>query len=229
MNAEYYKLSELIYDANKNICEDIIKALPNKFADYDEPSSLLSKKKRTTMALFYQTAERYCQEAVISYLSHSKGFNLKDIVPCQDGFMILKSLMYPIICEDCEKVIKNLFKMDIKFVEKEFDERFEIPAYISDKDKQLALKQQQKEKKEAEREQKNQEKEQKKKQKKEQVEATKQTIQAQQERKKEEKLNAHIIKDREILTELISKHTNEDQIISLHFKVQRFFTYYAER
>ena len=229
LNAEYYKLSELIYDANKNICEDIIKALPNKFADYDEPSSLLSKKKRTTMALFYQTAERYCQEAVISYLSHSKGFNLKDIVPCQDGFMILKSLMYPMICEDCEKVIKNLFKMDIKFVEKEFDERFEIPAYISDKDKQLALKQQQKEQKEAEREQKNQEKEQKKKQKKEQVEATKQTIQAQQERKKEEKLNAHIIKDREILTELISKHTNEDQIISLHFKVQRFFTYYAER
>ena len=144
LNAEYYKLSELIYDANKNICEDILKALLNKFSKYDDPDKLLSKKKRTTMSLFYQTAERYCQESAIAFLCQSKGFNIKDIVPCQDGFMILASLMYSTICDDCEKVVKNVFKIEIQFVEKEFNERFEIPAYISDKDKQLALKQQKK-------------------------------------------------------------------------------------
>lgn len=215
LNAEYYKLSELIYDANKNICEDILKALPNKFAKYDDPDKLLSKKKRTTMSLFYQTAERYCQESAIAFLCQSKGFNIKDIVPCQDGFMILASLMYSTICDDCEKVVKNVFKIEIQFVEKEFNERFEIPAYISDKDKQLALKQQKKEQQEAERELKKQEKEQKKQQKKQEVEATKQTIQEEQERKKEEKQNEYIQKDKQILLETISKHENEDGFITL--------------
>ena len=166
LNAEYYKLADIIYDANKNMCEDIIKALPNKFADFNEPSALLSKKKRTSMALFYQTAERYCQEAAISFLCHSKGFNLKDIVPCRDGFMVLGPLMYPTICDDYEKVVKNLFKIEVQFVKKEFDERFEIPAYISDKGLQQALKQQKKELQEAERQQKKQQLEAKREQKK---------------------------------------------------------------
>ena len=219
LNAEYYKLADLIYDANKNICEDILKALPNKFAKYDEPSALLSKKKRTTMAMFYQTAERYCQEAAISFLCQSKGFNIKDIVPCQDGFMILASLMYPTICEDCEKVVKNVLKVEVQFVEKEFAERFPIPAYISDKDKQLALKQQQKEEREAEREQKKiqqeTEKQQKKKQKKEQQEATKQSKETEKEKKKEEKEYACLEKDKAILLETISKHANEDGLVTL--------------
>ena len=196
LNAEYYKLSELIYDANKNICEDILKALPNKFSKYDDPDKLLSKKKRTTMSLFYQTAERYCQESAIAFLCQSKGFNIKDIVPCQDGFMILASLMYSTICDDCEKVVKNVFKIEIQFVEKEFNERFEIPAYISDKDKQLALKQQKKEQQEAERELKKQEKEQKKQQKKQEVEATIKTIQEEEERKKEENKTIMSLKEK---------------------------------
>jgi hypothetical protein len=222
LNAEYYKLAELIYDANKNICEDILKAIPHKFIDYTEPSALLSKKKRTTMAMFYQTAERYCQEAVISFLCQSRVFNFKDIVPCQDGFMILAPLMYPTICDDCERVIKQQFKMDLQFLVKEFDERFEIPAYISDKDKQLALKQQQKEQKEqalalkaTEREQKKIDKEELKQQKKREIEATKQTIKQQKEEQKEEKKNEYIEKDRQILIETISRHTNEDNVNTL--------------
>ena len=231
LNAEYYKLADLIYDANKNICEDILKALPNKFAKYDEPSALLSKKKRTTMAMFYQTAERYCQEAAISFLCQSKGFNVKDIVPCQDGFMILASLMYPTICEDCEKVVKNVLKVEVQFVEKEFDERFPIPAYISDKDKQLALKQQQKEEREAEREQKKiqqeaerqqkrQEKEQKKEQKKQEVAATTQTIQAEQEKKKEENKALMSQKEKELQEKKVKRFNEfEEDHLKISIKV----------
>ena len=208
LNAEYYKLADIIYDANKNICEDMLKALPNKFADYDEPSALLSKKKKTTMAMFYQTAERYCQEAAIAFLCHSKGFNLKDIVPCQDGFMILAALNYPTICNDCEKVVKNIFNVEVQFVEKEFDERFEIPAYVSDKDKQLALKQQQKEQREQALALKASEKQQQKEQKKREIEATTQTIKDTKVKTKEEKKNTLLQKEKDKLLSVISSNTD---------------------
>jgi hypothetical protein len=135
LNTEFLKLADIIYDANKNICDDILKTNPTKFAKYVNPSDLLSKKKRTTMSLVYQTAERYAQETAIDYLCQTKGFHMKDIVPCQDGFMILAPLFYPDICTDCHTIIKGVLKMDLQFVVKEFDERFDIPPYISEVDK----------------------------------------------------------------------------------------------
>lgn len=152
LNQEYYKLSRIIYDANPQIINDILKAEPNRFNHKSTPSELLNSKMRTTIAIFYQSCERYCQEAAISFLCSNKGFNLKNIVPCQDGFMILKDLMYPEICDDCEKIIKNKFNFDLKFVVKEFDERFEIPRLLTDKEQQIILKQQQQELKEKQRE-----------------------------------------------------------------------------
>lgn len=160
LNAEYYNLSRIIYDANPQIINDILKAEPNRFIHKSSPAELLNSKMRTTIAIFYQSCERYCQEAVISYLCSSKGFNLKDIVPCQDGFMILQELYYDTICDDCEKVIKNRFNFDLKFVVKEFDERFEIPKYITDKDKKELEKERQRLQKEQLRIQKENEKEQ---------------------------------------------------------------------
>ena len=47
--------------------------------------------------------------------------------------------MYPEICDDCEKVIKNKFNFDLKFVVKEFDERFDIPRLLTDKEQQLII------------------------------------------------------------------------------------------
>lgn len=144
LNKEYYKLSDIVYDANPQIISDIIKAEPNRFISKTTAYELLNSRKRTTIAIFYQTCERYCQEAVISFLCTNKGFNLKNIVPCQDGFMILKELMYDTICVDCQKVIKNMFNFDLKFVVKEFDERYEIPKFITDKEQQQRLKEQKK-------------------------------------------------------------------------------------
>jgi phage/plasmid-associated DNA primase len=138
LNNEYYKLADIIYEANKNICEDMIKSCPTKFAAYSDKSMLLAKKKRTTMAMVYQTAERYCQEAAISWLCTERGFNMKDIVPCQDGFMILAHLYYSELCNDCNLVVANLFQMELQFVCKDFDERFEIPEYIT-KEQQRAI------------------------------------------------------------------------------------------
>ena len=157
LNKEYYKLADIIYEDNRNICEDILKAEPNRFIKYTTPETLLSKKKRTTMAMVYQTAERYCQESCIDYLCSNKGFNIKDIVPCQDGFMILKNLYYDNICNDCSMIIKQKFNIDLEFVIKPFDEKIYIPPYITDKQKQQELKQHQKEKRELEKSQKQEE------------------------------------------------------------------------
>ena len=142
LNAEYYKLADIIYDSNQNICEDMIKYSPNKFLAYQDPSMLLSKKKRTTMAMVYQTAERYCQESAINWLCSERGFVLKDIVPCQDGFMILSNLYYSELCNDCNRIVENLFQMNLQFVCKDFDERFEIPEYISKEQQRIIDKKQ---------------------------------------------------------------------------------------
>jgi len=140
LNKEYYKLSDIIYEANQNIIADILKVEPDRFIRKKTPTEIINSKKRTTVAIFYQSCERYCQEAVISYLCNNKNFILKNIVPCQDGFMILKDNMYKDLCADCEMVIKNKFNMDLIFVVKEFDERYEIPTLITDKEQQRLLK-----------------------------------------------------------------------------------------
>jgi len=159
---EYHKLMEIIYDANPKICDDILKKNPHYFIKYNTPESLLSKKKRTTMALFYQTVERYIQEECINYLVKNKDFKLKDIVPCQDGFMILKNLYYNDIVIDCQQVIKQTFNFDIKFKVKEFDEKFYIPPYINDKDLIKLKKEEERKKKEEEKKAKEEEKQRKK-------------------------------------------------------------------
>jgi hypothetical protein len=142
LHREYQELMEIIYDANPQICVDILKSNPNKFIKYTEPKDLLNKKKRTTMACFYQTAERYLQESMIDYLVKTKDFKLKDIVPCQDGFMILSNLNYPGLVDECVLVVNNKFNFNLKLKIKEFDEKFEVPPYVSDKElkEQLRLK-----------------------------------------------------------------------------------------
>jgi hypothetical protein len=142
LHREYQELMEIIYDANPQICVDILKSNPNKFIKYTDPKDLLNKKKRTTMACFYQTCERYLQETMIDYLVKTKYFKLKDIVPCQDGFMPLSNLNYEGILDECVLVIKNKFNFNIKLKMKEFDEKFEIPPYVTDKElkEQLRLK-----------------------------------------------------------------------------------------
>jgi len=152
LQQEYQQLMEIIYDANPQICNDILKYNPNKFIKYTEPNDLLKKRKRTTMASFYLTAERYLQETMIDYLVKTKSFNFKDIVPSQDGFMILEQLNYPGLVDECLLVVQNKFNFNLKLKIKDFDERFDIPPYVTDKDKLNILKEQHRIQKESEKE-----------------------------------------------------------------------------
>jgi hypothetical protein len=117
---------EVVYANNQHIKKDVLKQDPNKWKTDAEA-------KRGVMSLWSQSIERLLQETAIKYLVDAKGFKLEQIVPCQDGFMILKELWYDTLLEDIESVIVDKFGIAIKFLNKPFDEAIEIPDYEEDK------------------------------------------------------------------------------------------------
>jgi hypothetical protein len=117
------RVRELFYDANPQLVKDLKKHNPQKFKD-------LSQLKRTLLATALQTIERWIMESCVQFLVDEKKFALPDIVPCQDGFMILQGLSYPELREDIERVTAEKFGLNIKWVRKEFDEAIEIPDAV---------------------------------------------------------------------------------------------------
>jgi phage/plasmid-associated DNA primase len=117
---------EMVYASNQHIKEDVLRQDPKHWSSENDC-------KRGVMALWSQTVERLAQEKTIKFLVDEKGFQLEKIVPCQDGFMILKNLYYDGILSDVENVIKSTFNIDIKFIEKPFDEAIKIDTYDEDK------------------------------------------------------------------------------------------------
>lgn len=118
---------EIVYSNNKDTIEKaVLKQDPNKWKTIDE-------KKRGVMALWSQSVERLLQEATIAYLVDEKHFKLEDIVPCQDGFMILKELWYDGILVDIENVLRTKFNIHLNYIRKPFDEAIEIPIYDEEK------------------------------------------------------------------------------------------------
>ena len=129
LNKEYSTMMDLIWEHNSHIVADILKDNPSKFDKYKNETEKLHAKKRTCISFFYQTMERAIQETMILYLSKQKNFKLEDIVPCQNGFMILKELFYDNILEECETAIINRYNFNVKLKVKDFDEKFIIPIY----------------------------------------------------------------------------------------------------
>jgi len=126
METELKDIMEIVYAKNQQIKKDVLKQDPTKWKTEKEA-------KRGVMGLWSQSVERLLQETAIKFLVECKEFKLEHIVPCQDGFMILKELWYDDILLDCETVIKRNFGIGIKFLDKPFDEAIEIEEYEDDK------------------------------------------------------------------------------------------------
>ena len=122
LEVEMNLVMNLIYAHNKNIEKDVLRQDPGRWPTEQE-------RKRGVMGLWSQTVERIMQEAVIKFLVESKLFKIEHVVPCQDGFMILRDLWYDGILADCDKIVRSLFGINIDFVEKPFDEKIEIPRF----------------------------------------------------------------------------------------------------
>jgi phage/plasmid-associated DNA primase len=118
---------EIVYSNNKDTIEKaVLKQDPNKWKTIDE-------KKRGVMALWSQSVEKLLQETSISYLVDEKGFKIEEIVPCQDGFMILKELWYEGLLTDIQNVLRTKFNISLNYIQKPFDEAVEIPIYDEEK------------------------------------------------------------------------------------------------
>jgi len=113
---------DVVYTANQHIVKDCLKQNPKKWQNEGE-------KKRGVMGLWSQTIERRMMEDSVYYLHENKNFVIEDVVPCQDGLMILKDLYYDDICKELEANLKEKYGFELKFVVKPFDEAIEIPEW----------------------------------------------------------------------------------------------------
>ena len=52
--------------------------------------------------------ERFSHEGCIKYLVANRGTDIRRIVPCQDGFMILEDLWYYNILKECEEEMRKI-------------------------------------------------------------------------------------------------------------------------
>lgn len=83
------------------------------------------------MSLYCLSIERYIQELSIAYLTAtSPSILLEHIIPCQDGFMVLKSEFDEVITplESISTHIKKSINLDIKFAIKPFENPLHIPT-----------------------------------------------------------------------------------------------------
>jgi|694.fasta_scaffold04525_27 phage/plasmid-associated DNA primase len=126
LETEMRLIGEIIYSHNQNIKDDVLRINPKHWETEKEA-------KRGVIALWAQTIERIIQESAIKYLIDNKKFEIENIVPCQDGFMILKDLYKDEILNEINKHIFDTFKFNIKFINKAFDEAIEIQEYDDDK------------------------------------------------------------------------------------------------
>jgi hypothetical protein len=97
METEISAVMEKIYKYNVDMIDDLM------IGDERWRKKTLNGKKRSVMGLWAQSVERMLQEVCILSLVERIGFDLNAIVPCQDGFMILKALNYDSILNDIEQ------------------------------------------------------------------------------------------------------------------------------
>jgi phage/plasmid-associated DNA primase len=122
IEVEMNDIINIVFAFNQHIKKDVLRQDPTKWRNENEM-------KRGVMGLWCQSVERLIQETAIKYLTDTKNFLIEKIVPCQDGFMILKDLWYENIISDINNVIKNKFGINILFTEKPFDEKIDIPLF----------------------------------------------------------------------------------------------------
>jgi phage/plasmid-associated DNA primase len=126
MEAENKVVMDIIYKLNPRMLSDANNA-SDAFKNKSE-----TEKKRSIMALWGQSMERMIQERCILSLCENLKFDLDAIVPCQDGFMILKTELervgyttvadHAVILKGMSNEIKRIWGFDIDWEVKPFNE-----------------------------------------------------------------------------------------------------------
>ena len=121
LQKEVQVLMNKVFDANPNILTDL-----RKYKDLRGRNDHADK--RTVFAMWAQTIERIILECVCDYLSN--WFPLNELIPCQDGFMILKKYYYDELVSDINAHVLDTLGWSITFEVKPFDQaREDIPRH----------------------------------------------------------------------------------------------------
>lgn len=116
---ELEDLIDVVWQGNQHIYTDIIDSDPTFFN-----GKTPSKKKRTIMAFWCQSIERYIQEQCIMHLVRTHNCLQKYFIPCQDGFMMRKEDYKPEYVDQLNTYIRDSLGMISRFIEKPFNERY---------------------------------------------------------------------------------------------------------
>jgi hypothetical protein len=128
MEKELDNVMDRIYKDNSEMIEDVTAA--NKTWNKKHTDA----KKRSIMGLWAQSVERMIQETCICSITTHIGFNIDSVVPCQDGFMLLKTELSRCghifgeqsnILSGMENELKCIYDFDIKWEIKPFSEPLE--------------------------------------------------------------------------------------------------------
>lgn len=136
MEKEISDVMDRIYKYNVDMIDDLL------MGDDKWRKKSIPERKRSVMGVWAQSIERMLQETCILSLCKYIGFSLSSIVPCQDGFMLLKTEMdkfkdvcdIPTIISGMEQTILNSFGFDIKWEVKPFDEQLKGGIPLCDDD-----------------------------------------------------------------------------------------------
>ena len=118
---EMRTIIEIVYSNNPQIKKDVLKQDPKRWDNENDA-------KRGVMGLWSQSVERFVQETAIMFLVKTRNIPLEQIIPCQDGFMILQQYNYPTIIQDIQKEVADKCALNIGFLIKPFDEAIDIPT-----------------------------------------------------------------------------------------------------
>ena len=118
---ELQEFMDVVWDNNQHIYKDLVTANPNYYKTCTK-----NKNKKTVMAFWCQSIERYIQEQCIQYLVNTYKFRINNFIPCQDGFMMKKEDFKPEHIESINIFIKEELKFVSKFIHKPFNESYKV-------------------------------------------------------------------------------------------------------
>lgn len=126
LQAELAPIRDTVYFTNQELKDEVLKAYPEKWNDEKTNKFCLSSAKRGVMALWYQSIERLLQEFAVKYTCQNFTIDVKQIVPCQDGFMVPTQFITEDQINELTTLLstatKEKFDLDIEYILKPFDE-----------------------------------------------------------------------------------------------------------
>jgi hypothetical protein len=118
---ELQTFMDIVWANNQHIYEDIVNSNSKFYNSCD-----INKKKKSVMAFWCQSIERYIQEQCITFLINTYKLQIHYFIPCQDGFMMRKEDYKPEYIDAINNFISTDLKMVSRFIQKPFSEKYNI-------------------------------------------------------------------------------------------------------